>query len=591
MVDSKLGGYSHTPGLPNIGFYPGTQKGSRPSGWCPQEHTLTDRGPEPDNDLFGPHLDLMEKRICVVGGGRCGVNHINTLADLGCLGGVVDLNPETLRNYRQRFPQLQTFESLAGAFDAEFDGFVVATPAETHFDLAQQIIELGKPLLVEKPLALTLAEATWLKESAQEKGVNLMVGHLLLFHPAIRKLKQLIQQGEIGRLQYLYSNRLNLGTVRTHENILWSFAPHDLSMFQDIIGTMPIEVVARGGEFLQPGVHDITMTILKYPDNIVAHVFVSWLHPFKEHRIVAIGSKGMLVFEDSSAEKELTFYEKGIDWVRGEPVRHEGTSKPIPYTLAPPLTEELKYFIGQIGRGSVEIANAQHAIEVLEILERATETLLPNQTPPDRKEVDESAETPQFFAHSSSIVDEGVEIGEGTSIWHFSRIQDGAQIGQGCSIGQNVYVGSGVQIGNRVKIQNNVSVYTGLILEDHVFCGPSMVFTNILDPRSKYPQKGSEFYTETLVREGASIGANTTILCGHTIGRHSFVGAGAVVTQDVPDYALMMGVPARRVGWICECGERLAEFSAETTCSRCERSYQASDGTIACKEVDVPQGH
>ncbi len=532
----------------------------------------------------------MDKKICVVGGGRWGINHINTLDKLGCLAGVVDLDSVSLQNHQERFPQIRTFESLTAALDAQFDGFVVATPAETHFNLAQQIIGRGKPLLVEKPLALTLAEATQPKESAEENGVNLMVGHLLLFHPAIQKLKQLIQHGEIGRLQYLYSNRLNLGTVRTQENILWSFAPHDLSMFQSIIGTMPLEVIARGGEFLQPGVHDITMTILKYPDNIVAHVFVSWLHPFKEHRIVAIGSKGMLVFEDSSAEKELTFYEKGIDWVRGEPVSRDGASRSIPYTPAPPLTEELKYFIERIGRGSVEIANAEHAIEVLEILERATETLLPNPTSPDRKEVDESAGTPQFFVHPSSIVDEGVEIGEGTSIWHFSHVQDGAQIGQGCSIGQNVYVGSGARIGNWVKIQNNVSVYSGVVLEDYVFCGPSMVFTNVLDPRSKYPQKGSEFYTMTRVKEGASIGANATIVCGHIIGQHAFVGAGAVVTEDVPDYALMVGVPARRVGWICECGERLADFTSETTCSRCERGYRASDGAIVREETEVTPG-
>lgn len=557
-----------------------------------RDRALTDRGPERDNGFFvciWILLDSMDKRICVVGGGQWGANHITTLARLGCLAGVVDLNPDALRKHQRSFPQLETFESLLGALDTQFDGFIVATPAETHFDLAQQIIESGKPLLVEKPLALTLTEANRLKESAQEKGVNLMVGHLLLFHPAIRKLKELIRQGEIGKLQYLYSNRLNLGTVRSHENILWSFAPHDLSIFQDIIGTTPIDVVARGGEFLQPGVHDITMTILKYPDNIVAHVFVSWLHPFKEHRIVVIGSKGMLVFEDSSVKKELAFYEKGIDWVRGEPVRREGGSRPIPYTQAAPLTEELRYFIGQIGRGPVEIANAQHAVEVLEILERATDTLLPGQTSPDHNAARESANTPRFFVHPSSIVDDEVEIGEGTRIWHFSHVQQGAIIGRECSIGQNVCILSGVRVGDYVKIQNNVSLYAGVILEDYVFCGPSMVFTNVREPRSKYPQKGSEFYAETLVKEGASIGANATIVCGNTIGRHAFVGAGAVVTQDVPDYALVVGVPARRVGWICECGERLPDFTIGTACSRCERSYQASGGAIACTHWEVSE--
>ena len=387
----------------------------------------------------------------------------------------------------------------------------------------------------------------------------------------------------------LYSNRLNLGTVRTEENILWSFAPHDLSIFQYIIGKMPIEVVARGGEFLQPGVHDTTMTLLRYPDNIVVHLFVSWLHPFKEHRLVVIGSKGMLVFEDSSVEKELRFYEKGIDWVGGEPVKREESSKLIPFEQTAPLTEELKYFVERIDRGRVEVSTGRDALEVLEILETATESLFPSQTPATRKGDKHSAKTSQFLVHSSSVIDDDVEVGEGTSIWHFSHLQSGSRIGRECSIGQNVYIGRGVRIGNHVKIQNNVSVYEGVTLEDYVFCGPSMVFTNILDPRSKYPQRGSEFYSETLVKEGASIGANATIVCGNTIGRHAFVGAGAVVTSDVADYALMAGVPARQIGWVCECGERLSDFTTAVACSRCERTYQALDGAIECTEVRATQ--
>jgi UDP-2-acetamido-3-amino-2,3-dideoxy-glucuronate N-acetyltransferase len=152
----------------------------------------------------------------------------------------------------------------------------------------------------------------------------------------------------------------------------------------------------------------------------------------------------------------------------------------------------------------------------------------------------------KYFIHESSYVDENVLIGEDTKIWHFCHIQSGAKIGRKCSIGQNVNVGNNVIIGNFVKIQNNVSVYEGVTLEDYVFCGPSMVFTNVSDPRSKYPQRGADFYLQTLVKEGASIGANATIVCGNTIGRHAFIGAGAVVTKNVPDYALMVGVPAGR---------------------------------------------
>ncbi|MCX7000982.1 MAG: Gfo/Idh/MocA family oxidoreductase, partial [Candidatus Sumerlaeota bacterium] len=198
--------------------------------------------------------------------------------------------------------------------------FSIATPAETQFEIARFILEHKKPVLVEKPLALTSRDARTLKKMADEAGVPLMVGHVLLFHPAIRRIKTFIREGKIGKLQYLYSNRLNLGAVRKEENILWSFAPHDISIFQYIIEALSKEVISRGGAFLQPHIHDSSMTILTYPNNIIGHIFVSWLHPFKEQRRVVIGSKGMLSFEDSSNDRNIYFYEKGIDWIQGEPV-------------------------------------------------------------------------------------------------------------------------------------------------------------------------------------------------------------------------------------------------------------------------------
>ena len=181
-----------------------------------------------------------------------------------------------------------------------------------------------------------------------------------------------------------------------------------------------------------------------------------------------------------------------------------------------------------------------------------------------------------YFVHESSYVDAGAEIGEGTKIWHFSHIQSGARIGQGCSIGQNVNIAANVKIGDFVKIQNNVSVYEGVELEDYVFCGPSMVFTNVLNPRCKYPQRGSEFCVKTLVKEGASLGANSTIVCGHTVGRHAFVAAGAVVASDVPDYAMMLGVPARQHGWMCECGTRITETGKTVACGSCGLKYKVN---------------
>jgi UDP-2-acetamido-3-amino-2,3-dideoxy-glucuronate N-acetyltransferase len=187
----------------------------------------------------------------------------------------------------------------------------------------------------------------------------------------------------------------------------------------------------------------------------------------------------------------------------------------------------------------------------------------------------------KFFIHPSSFVDDNVSIGDDTKIWHFSHIQSGSKIGKNCVFGQNVNVGNNVTIGDYCKVQNNVSIYEGVELEDYVFCGPSMVFTNVLNPRCMYPQRGSEFYNKTLVKKGASIGANATIVCGNTIGRHSFIGAGAVVTKDVPDFALVVGNPAKVIGWISEAGTRL-KFDKDgfAYCEKSKKKYRLKNNSV-----------
>lgn len=189
-----------------------------------------------------------------------------------------------------------------------------------------------------------------------------------------------------------------------------------------------------------------------------------------------------------------------------------------------------------------------------------------------------------YFVHESAYVDEPCEIGEGTKIWHFCHIQKNARIGKNCTLGQNVNVANNVAIGSYCKIQNNVSIYEGVTLEDYVFCGPSMVFTNILDPKCKYPQVGAEFYVQTLVKEGASIGANATVVCGHTIGKHALIGAGAVVTKDVPDYALIIGNPGRIAGWVSEAGKKL-QFNKDgiAHCEKSGKTYKFENNSV--KEI------
>ena len=544
----------------------------------------------------------MNKKVCVVGAGRWGKNHIKTLHSLGCLAGIVEANVDVRAEFKEKYPDVMIFANIREAVREDFDGFTVATPAETHFEIAEFIINHKKHVLVEKPLTLKAKEARRLKEFAEENGVNLMVGHLLLFHPAIRKIKELIENGKIGKLQYIYSNRLNLGTVRIEENILWSFAPHDISIFQYFIGSLPLEVVSRGGAFLQPHIHDSSMTVLTYPDNIVGHIFVNWLHPFKEHRMVVVGSKGMLSYEDSSDDKNILFYEKGIDWIQGEPIKRDGPTEIIPYNKTMPLTEELRYFAEHLNSDPVEIANAQNGVEVLEILEKASESLL---TGGGRKSEIRGCEKPEvrdqrseiggqrsedrgrerqmsdirrqmsevrgqgFFVHHSSEIDEGCAIGDGTKIWHFSHILSGSKIGKNCNIGQNVAIGPDVTIGRSCKIQNNVSVYKGVTLEDGIFCGPSMVFTNIYNPRAEI--RKMDQVRPTIVKKGATLGANCTIVCGVTIGRYAFIGAGAVVTRNVPDYALVVGNPGKQIGYMCECGEKLND---KLKCTVCGKAYQ-----------------
>ncbi len=516
--------------------------------------------------------DKKLQSICVIGAGRWGTNHIRTLHGLGLLGGIAERKVERHEALRSDYPGIPLYSDYREAADAGFDGFTVATPAETHCAIATFLMERECHVLVEKPLALTLGDARAMKRAAEKRGLILMVGHLLLFHPAFRTMKELINAGKIGRLEYIYSNRLNLGTVRTEENILWSFAPHDISLFQYFMGDLPQEVLSRGGVFLQPAVHDSSMTILTYPGNRVGHIFVSWLHPFKEHRIVIIGSKGMFSYEDSSMDKEILFYEKGIDWIQGEPVSRNGATETIPYEKKPPLTEELAYFAHCIENNKQpEWANADNGVQVLEILERATASLLSEKGKASAKVFPSisSAEARDYFAHDTAVIDERVAIGPGTKIWHFSHVLSDSTVGDDCTIGQNVVIGPSVHIGHRCKIQNNVSVYKGVTLEEGVFCGPSMVFTNVFNPRAEI--RRMDEVRPTLVCRGATIGANATIVCGVTIGRWALVGAGAVVIEDVPNHAVVVGNPAKKTGWICECGENLTKKLA---CKACNKIYE-----------------
>ena len=317
---------------------------------------------------------MKDLNICVVGAGKWGTNHISTLCELGVKTGIAEKNKLNKVNINKLFPNLASFDSVDDTFQENFDGYIVATPPTTHFEIAKKILLNDKPVLVEKPLVISTQEGEKLLSILQETNGRLIVGHLLLFHPAIIKMKELIDGGIIGNVQYLYSNRLNLGVVRKEENVFWSFAPHDISLFQYFSDSFPNEINSSGGAFLQKGIFDTTITYIKYPNGIQGHIYVSWLHPFKEHRLVIIGTKGTLHFEDSSKTKPLLFYEKESQ--KGEKLLIKNKSpRLIEYDLELPLVNELNYFIGIINGNPIQKANIHDGLDVIKILEMATKSL------------------------------------------------------------------------------------------------------------------------------------------------------------------------------------------------------------------------
>lgn len=316
---------------------------------------------------------MKNKKICVIGGGRWGQNHIRTLFQMGNLGGIVESDSTRLEILLKDYP-VKGFRDLETAITHKFDGYTIAAPAPFHYEIAKTLLSKGQHVLVEKPMTLSSETSKELVELAEKNSAQLMVGHVLLFHPAIRKIKELIDSGKIGDLYYLYSTRLNLGTVRTEENVFWSFAPHDISILDYFVGYPAEQIDSKGSKFLQKNVYDCTLTQLSYPGNIQAHIFVSWLHPFKEQRLVVIGSKGMLTFEDSATEKEIRFYNKHIEFEQGIPVKVENPTETIHFEPKQPLQEELSYFVENLDK-KIEIADGKSGYEVVKVLEKAQQII------------------------------------------------------------------------------------------------------------------------------------------------------------------------------------------------------------------------
>ena len=524
-------------------------------------------------------------RIAVIGSGYWGKNLVRNFNQIGALEMICDRSEVILKNFREQYEGIRTCLALSDVInDNSIDGIAIATPAETHYRLAKEALLGGKNVYIEKPLVLKEREGEELIELARENNLVLMVGHLLHYHPAFVTLKKMAQNGSLGRINYIYSHRLNLGKIRREENILWSFAPHDISMILSLTGEMPDRTFATGGNYLHQRIADVTTTHMEFPSGLKAHIFVSWLHPFKEQKLVVVGDKKMAVFDDTLPwEDKLLLYPHQIDWQNNAPVPIKGDPERVKIPQDEPLRLECLHFLECIANHTQPVTDGHEGLRVLKVLNDAQRSLdlpfdsdIKHAVQKDRIASDGAKDA--FFAHGSAVIDDGVSIGEGTKIWHFSHVLNGSYIGENCNIGQNVVIGPDVSIGSQCKIQNNVSVYKGVTLEDGVFCGPSMVFTNIYNPRAEI--RKMDQVRPTLVKHGATLGANCTIVCGTTIGRYAFIGAGALVNRNVKDHALMVGNPTRQVGWVCECGERLAD---DLECMACEKTYQETESGLQLK--------
>ncbi len=317
------------------------------------------------------------KKIGLIGAGHWGKNHLRNLKKLGVLNCVLEISEEIVELRKKDFPEVRFITDLNTFINnPDIKGVVIAAPAELHYKLTKKCLLAGKDVLVEKPLALKVAEGMELVDLAAENKRILMVGHILQYHSAVVYLKEMIDRGELGRIRYIYSNRLNIGKLRSEENVLWSFAPHDISlivMFMD--GEEPLRVQAHGGSYLNKDIFDTTLTTVEFKNGVKGHVFVSWLHPFKEQKLVVVGSEKMVVFDDLSKEK-LFIYPHKIKWEKGKiPVAEKADYVTVELEQKQPLEEELKHFLECMETRKSPKTDGKEGLTVLKILEEAQNKL------------------------------------------------------------------------------------------------------------------------------------------------------------------------------------------------------------------------
>jgi len=321
--------------------------------------------------------------IALVGCGYWGKNLCRNFHALGALAAVVDATENGQTTARSIVPDTEITDIFDDVLrNDQIQGVALATPAETHADLAIQAMQAGKDIFVEKPMALTLEDAEKMKKVAEETGRILMVGHLLEFHPAVLKLREMIASGELGKINYIYSNRLNFGKVRTEENALWSFAPHDVAVILRLMGHAPVEVSACGGSYLTNGIADTTLSNLRFKNESRAHIFVSWLNPFKEQRLVVVGDKKMAIFNDvATFGEKLQLYPQNVEFDGPMPILKKEEAEFVEHENNEPLREECNHFLDCIQSRNQPLTNAQSGIDVLQVLHACQQSIEQNGVP------------------------------------------------------------------------------------------------------------------------------------------------------------------------------------------------------------------
>jgi UDP-2-acetamido-3-amino-2,3-dideoxy-glucuronate N-acetyltransferase len=521
--------------------------------------------------------------------------------------------------------------------DPGIECVVVATPAESHYEHCRAVLAAGRDVFVEQPLALDVDHADELVALAEDQSRILQVGYSLRYHPAILRLHELISSGSLGRVEYAYSNRLGTSRMRPDENLLWSFAPDDIAVILGLLDGSPVRASAHGEAFLGRDASDVTLTSLEFPGNVRAHTFVSWLHPFAEQRLVVVGSQAMAVFDGSLPDGALATCERG-DQPLAEPCAGQpavGTAqlpgRPVPFRPAEPIIAECEHFLDCCLNRIPPRTDGHEGLAVLRVLAAAEQSLrshgrvvgitgmpvrgrglplsgqivadavagavdvrvrptpapstsacatqdvsLPTRAPVAARPAVNGAHA---AIHPSAIIDATADVGLGTAVARDVHVGRCVCIGPANTLGPAVSIAEHVRTGAGCRIERNTIVCSRVTLEDGVVCGPGSVFTEVAGG----PPAGSE---PTLVRRGAVIGANATVESGRKLGRYSRVAAAAVVTEDVPDYALVGGVPAKQQGWVCACGADLRFESGAAACARCGMEYELADGAVRPRPND-----